>query len=278
MTGAAAGRTGDPGSPGGAGAQGGTRGAHPTRWDPERYEAFRAERERPFLDLLDALPPASPATVVDAGCGTARTTHTLAERFPDADVVGVDASPEMLAAARPGRFRLECADLRRWRPVAPADMVVSNAVLHWIPDPEAIVAHLASWVAPGGVLAVQVPANHDAPSHRAVREVARRWEGRLGVVPRGDYVLPVRGYEEALGPAFRVRAWDHVYELRLPGDDAVLRWLQGTTLRPHLARLPAEDRQAFLDDLAPLLARAYPAGEDGTVFPFRRRFVVAVRK
>lgn len=252
-------------------------GAAPA-WDPEQYEAFRTERERPFLDLLDALPPVRPGTVVDAGCGTARTTRLLAERFPDADVVGVDASPEMLAAAPPGRFRLECADLRRWRPPTAVDLVVSNAVLHWVPGPEEVLAHLASWVAPGGTLAVQVPANHGEPSHRTVQEVARRWAGTLGAVPRGDHVLSTRAYSDALGAAgFRVRAWDHVYDLRLPGDDAVLRWLAGTTLRPHLTRLSPQDQRAFLDDLAPLLAAAYPAGEDGTRFPFRRRFVVASR-
>ena len=246
------------------------------------YEAFAAWRERPFDDLLERVPQdLRPQRVLDAGCGTGRTTHKLAKRFPQARVTGVDGSEPMLRVAKPHpRISFVHADIAVHRPDAPQDLVVANAVLHWIAQPEATLGHLASWVAEGGVLAIQVPANFHRPSHKIVGELAAGapWRTHLAQVQPGDHVLSLTDYRRVLeGAGFEVSAWETDYDMRLPGEDAVLDWLTGTTLRPYLAALPRGMAPAFRQELGRRLREAYPA-EDGVVaFPFLRRFAVARR-
>ncbi len=211
-------------------------------WDATQYERFGPERDRPFQDLMARVPAADAKTIIDAGCGTGRTTHNLARRYPSAQVVGLDGSADMLAAATPGaRVTFRQADLTSADP-EPADLVVCNAVLHWIPRPQHMLRRLAGWVAPGGALAIQVPANHDQPSHRLITDLAAewRWAGPLASVAAGDHVLPLAQYAQILGGAgFVVDAWQTTYLHLLRGPDAVLQWLLGTTLRPVVAALGA---------------------------------------
>lgn len=247
-------------------------------WSPATYEVFADARQRPFEDLLRRVPldPGVVRSVIDAGCGTGRTTQRLAARFPGADVLGVDASDRMLGHARAGpRVAFAQADITTWRPDAPVDVVVANAVLHWLPAPADTLRSLASWVAPGGCLAVQVPANFDAPSHRLLRETARSH----GISARGgDHILPLEGYADTLEAAgFAVDAWETTYLHALRGPDAVLRWLSGTTLRPYVQAADPDTAKAFLADLGARLAEAYPPSGDVVRFPFTRRFVVALR-
>ncbi|GEL70455.1 methyltransferase domain-containing protein [Myxococcus virescens] len=252
-------------------------------WDPAQYSRFRDERKRPFFDLLSRVDAASPSQVADLGCGTGDLTRVLAERWPSAQVFGVDASSEMIEAARRGAsvgsVRFGVADLADWEPPAPLDVLVSNAALHWLPDHEVLLGRLVAKLAPGGVLAFQVPANFEAPSHRRVDEVRAlpRFASVLAPVRRSSVEsLPVyASWLFALG--LTVEAWETTYLHVLPGEDAVLEWLLGTTLRPVLAALGEEEARAFVETLRPLLRESYPAQPYGTPFPFTRRFVVARR-
>ncbi|WP_224361596.1 methyltransferase domain-containing protein [Hyalangium versicolor] len=253
-------------------------------WNPAQYEHFRDERKRPFFELLARVDAAAPAQVVDLGCGTGDLTLVLSERWPMARVTGVDSSEAMVLEARrrtaPEQVRFELADLALWTPAAPVDVLVSNAALHWLPEHPALLSRLVSLLAPGGVLAFQVPANFDAPSHRRIDEVRAlpRFAATLAHVRRG-HADPLDSYEACLaGMGLTVDAWDTTYLHVLPGEDAVLQWLLGTTLRPVLAALGPQESQAFLDTLRPLLRADYPASERGTPFRFTRRFVVASRR
>lgn len=252
-------------------------------WDPRQYSHFRDERKRPFFELLARVDVETPAHVVDLGCGTGDLTHVLAGRWPEARVIGVDSSEAMVKEARgrpsSGNVRFEVADLAGWSPPAPLDVLLSNAALHWVPDHAVLLPRLVDRLAPGGVLAFQVPANFDAPSHRsidAVRELPR-FAARL-VSPRRGGAESLVTYESLLsGLGMAVDAWETTYLHVLPGEDAVLEWLLGTTLRPVLAALGPEDARDFLEELRPRLREAYPAHARGTPFPFTRRFVVARR-
>ncbi|QRK09929.1 methyltransferase domain-containing protein [Archangium violaceum] len=252
-------------------------------WDPQQYEHFRDARKRPFFELLARVPVSAPGFVADLGCGTGDLTLTLAERWPGAHVAGVDSSESMIAEAlrrpAPERVRFELADLARWRPSSPLDVLVSNAALHWLPGHASLLSGLVGLLAPGGVLAFQVPANFEEPSHRRIDEVRAlpRFAPSLTNVRRG-HAEPLAFYEAHLARlGFSVDAWETAYLHVLPGEDAVLQWLLGTTLRPVLTALGPEEGQAFLDTLRPLLRQDYPAAAHGTPFLFRRRFVVAVR-
>ena len=252
-------------------------------WSPTQYERFRDERKRPFFELLARVDAASPGQVVDLGCGTGDLTLVLSERWPGASVTGVDSSEAMISEAHrravPGRVRFELADLAGWTPAGPVEVLVSNAALHWLPEHAALLSRLVSLLAPSGVLAFQVPANFDDPSHRLIDEVRAqpRFASALASVRRG-HAEPLDFYEAHLaGRGLTVDAWDTTYLHVLPGEDAVLQWLLGTTLRPVLAALGPEEGKAFLEALRPLLRGAYPATSRGTPYRFTRRFVVARR-
>ena len=263
-----------------------TRGSRPAAWDPVGYLRFAGERARPFADLVVRIAAETPATVVDLGCGEGRLTASLARRWPGARVTGVDSSPEMLAAAAasptPGRMAFELGDVRAWAPPAPVDVLVSNAVLHWVPGHERLLPRWAGWLRPGGWLAVQVPGNFRAPTHTLLAELCRspRWAGRLaGAAPAADTVLEPAGYLDVLTAAGLVcDAWETTYLHVLRGEDPVLGWVRSTVLRPVLALLLEDDAARFGAEYAAALREAYPPRPDGTtVLPFRRVFAVSNR-
>lgn len=254
-------------------------------WDPGLYARFGGERERPARDLLAAVSHDGPRTVADLGCGAGGLARACADRWPDAVVSGFDASAEMLARASavPSRVAWMLADIARWTPDAPVDLIVSNAALHWLPDHATLFPRLVSHLAPGGMLAVQMPRNHDAPSHRIIREVAADgpWAAALGSAAPPPPVAPGTDYFDLLAPhASRLDVWETEYLHVLSGPDPVLQWIMGTTVRPLLDALDGVPalRDALLAALRERLAAAYPARSDGrTLYPFRRLFLIATR-
>ena len=209
------------------------------RWDPTQYLRYADERSRPFADLMARVRADSPRLVVDLGCGPGTLTQTLAERWPDADVVGTDSSADMISAANqalPGagfaRLTYVCADLREWEPPGAPDVVVANAVLQWVPGHLDLIERIAGWLAPGGTFAFQVPANFDSPSHTAIRDLrtSQRWRDRLGEdADRRVGVEQPEAYLAALEAAgLEPDVWQTTYLHVLPGEDPVLDWVQGT--------------------------------------------------
>jgi trans-aconitate 2-methyltransferase len=249
------------------------------RWDPTQYARFADHRSRPFFELTARIGAEEPARVVDLGCGSGELTVTLAQRWPGATVTGIDSSPEMIARA-PAQAGVDFAvgDATDFD-AAGLDVLVSNAMLQWVPEHLALLARWARQLAPEGWLAFQVPANFDAPSHRLMRELAqsRAWRARLdGVLRHGDAVATPAEYLDLLaGQGLDVDAWQTTYEQVLTGEDPVLEWVRGTGLRPVLAALSDRDGARFSDEYAAALREAYPARPYGTVFGFARTFVVA---
>ena len=265
-------------------------------WDPAAYRRFGDERSRPFYDLVGRIGAAAPTHVADLGCGPGELTADLARVWPSASVTGVDSSPEMIAATErtladlagagqagddlAGRLRFELGDARGWQPDKPVDVIVSNALLQWIPDHEPLLARWAGFLAPGGWLAVQLPGNFDQPTHALLRELAgsRRWRPLLGAAELNRQGGDPAAYLDLLArQGCAVDAWETTYLHVLAGDDPVLRWVEGTALRPVLAALDGGGRAEFTAEYGARLRAAYPASPYGTVFPFRRVFVVARR-
>jgi trans-aconitate 2-methyltransferase len=265
------------------------RGGPPgASWDPRQYGLFGDERRRPFFELLGRVRADDPVNVMDLGCGGGELTATLADRWPAARIEGIDSSPQMIAEAErlavPG-LRFAVADIADWRPDQPIDVIVSNAALQWVPTHRDLLAVWAKALRPGGWLAFQVPGNFDAPSHTILRELcqAPRWRNVLGDVLRGSPVDAPAAYLDLLaGQGCHVDAWETTYIQVLQGDDAVLEWVKGTALRPVLTALESAGRGApaiteFLAEYGDRLREAYPPMPYGTVFAFRRIFVVAQR-
>jgi trans-aconitate 2-methyltransferase len=253
-------------------------------WDPALYRRHDDHRGRPFLDLVARIGATAPREVVDLGCGPGHLTGALAERWPGARVRASDSSPEMVAAARAAGIDAEQADVRGFVPGPETDVVVANAVLHWVPEHRELMARWAAALPPGGWLAVQVPGNEASPSQTVARDLlgSPPWSG---LVPGG---LPAYGvgtpeeYARLLAAhrpgAAVVDCWETTYLHPLTGaaaGDPVGDWIAGTTLRPARAALDDAGWAQLRAELAPLLREAHPPDDDGvTWFGFRRVFAV----
>lgn len=254
-------------------------------WDPEQYRRYGDERARPFFDLLARVAAADPKLVLDLGCGPGELTATLAGRWPDAEVIGVDSSAAMIETARSSAQREErpsfvLGDVRDWEPAGPADVLVSNAVLQWLPDQLDVLARWTGFLADDGWIAVQLPGNFDQPAHVIMRELARsaRWRPLLdGVTLNRQATSPADYLDLLTGAGLQTDAWETTYLYVLSGDNPVLEWYKGSGLRPVIDALPADLADEFLAEYGTRMREAYPARAYGTVLPFRRVFAVARR-
>lgn len=252
-------------------------------WDPSVYLQFSDERLRPALDLLARVPLQNPRGVIDLGCGAGNVTALLHQRYPQAKVLGVDASEPMLEKARAAApaCTFAQADIATFRPAEPPDLIYSNAALHWLSDHETLFPALLAQLAPRGVLAVQIPAMHAAPIRALQYEVAADgpWAALLAGVESAPPILPPARYWDLLAPlCASLDLWETIYTHALKGEDAAVQWAMGTSLRPFLAALPEEMRPAFLAAYRKRVNAAYPRRAEGTtLLPFRRLFLVGRR-
>jgi trans-aconitate 2-methyltransferase len=256
-------------------------------WDAGQYLQFTDQRTRPCRELAARIPSDSPRRIIDLGCGPGNSTAVLADRWPNAQVIGLDNSPEMIAAARRdqpnGHWQL--GDIQSWADQngESFDIVFSNAALQWVDDHTSLFPKLLNRVAPGGVLAIQMPGNFDAPAHRIMRDLANSpsWRDRFPKTAiREWHVLDLPDYYDALAPAAQnLDLWETEYRHILPNAEGIVQWYKGTGLRPFLDAL-ADDRQRDEFAAACLVEyrTAYPPRPDGRIiFPFRRLFIIACK-
>lgn len=258
-------------------------------WDPSSYGQFSNERARPFQDLMGRVAATDPQLVVDLGCGNGPLTLSLAERWPQARVVGVDNSTQMLDVARGqdqgGRVEWVEADLAEWDIAslgAAPDVIVTNAALQWVPRHLPLIDAWVEALAPGGWFALQVPGNFDAPTHALMREtaVSHPRAGELEAASKRYGAGDPSTYLQVLATAgLDVDAWEttytHVLDPEGRSANPVLDWVSGTGLRPMLEVLDDEaEREEFIASYAAKVAEAYPRTPAGVLLAFRRVFAV----
>ena len=250
-------------------------------WDPAQYLRFAGERLRPALDLLAQVPLDAPARVVDFGCGAGNVTAILKQRYPQADVTGVDGSAAMLEKARAATpdCRFEQGDFFQWQPRAPMDLIYSNAALHWVGEHDVLFPRLLSLLAPGGVLAVQMPMMHDTPFRRLQLDIAQSgpWAEHLaGIVSAPDILTPVEYWDLLRPRVASLDIWQTTFMHALSGENALTEWASGSSLRPFLDRLSDEQKAAYRQAYSDATRPHYPRRPDGTtLLPFHRLFIVA---
>lgn len=256
-------------------------------WDPTRYAQFSSERARPFGDLMSRVAAESPGLVIDLGCGHGPLTLSLAQRWPQSRVVGIDNSPEMLEDARrrdpEGRVEWVEADLSEWSidslGAAP-DVIITNSALQWVPRHLALIEEWVGALAPGGWFALQVPGNFDAPTHALMRETAisHPRSGELEAASKRYGAGDPSTYLKILSAhGLTVDAWEttytHVLDPMGESENPVLDWVTGTGLKPMLDVLDDEgEREDFIAAYAEKVRAAYPRSTAGVLLPFRRVF------
>ena len=246
-------------------------------WNPGTYGRFRGLRLRPAMDLLRALDPLPPGPIIDLGCGNGAAAAALATR--GRPVTGIDSSPAMLAEAEAlGLYdSLRQADIATWSPDgAPPALIFCNAVLHWLPDHASLIPRLAGMLAKGGTLAVQVPHQNNAPSHRLWLSLAEElFPGRVDP-QQGPGVLRPAEYHRLLSPLGELSLWETEYYQQLDACEdghPVRRFTETTYARPILAALNDAEQTRLIAAYEAVMDKVYPAAADGTVlFPFRRMF------
>lgn len=252
-------------------------------WDPAQYAKFGDHRLRPALDLIGRIPDIEARRIVDLGCGPGEITEMLATRWPEAEVTGLDSSPDMLKKARAlgGRVRYVEGDVAGWTSEPKVDLLFSNACLQWLPDHERLFPRLVGQVMPGGTIAIQMPHNHDQPSHRIIARLSEEapFKARLAGKLRHDPVASPDAYWRMMKPLVaKIDVWEVDYLQALSGEDPVLNWTMGTALRPVLDALDETLRPKFTEKYRDGLRAAYPREAEGsTLFPFRRLFILAER-
>ena len=252
-------------------------------WDSRQYLKFESDRTRPPRDLLAQVPLERARRIVDLGCGPGNSTELLVKRYPDAQVTGLDSSPDMLRKARERLPALEFveADLATWQPEPGADLLFSNATFQWVPDHPAVLKRLLEALPPGGVIAVQMPDNKTEPTHRLMGEVAREggWAtAETDAIQRGNPLDPEAYYDLLRPHCQALDMWHTIYAHVLDNPGAIVEWFKSTALRPYTAPLTPEAREAYLAAYGKRIAEIYPPRYDGKVIlNFPRFFIVAVR-
>jgi trans-aconitate 2-methyltransferase len=283
-------------------------------WNPEEYLKFRDERTQPCRDLAARISIPQVRTVIDLGCGPGNSTQVLAERWPDAQITGLDSDTSMINVAIESlpRGRWITGDIANWAAGKPPnetaanpagattaenkvekdvqpqdaeiyDVVFSNAAMQWLPDHGVLYPQIFSHVAPSGALAVQIPSSFDRPAHRLLREIAasiawRKWfpSGRV----RNWAARDAEFYYDLLAPlASRVDIWQTEYFHVLPNAEAIVDWYRGTGMRPYLNAISEDaDREKFIAEYTEKIRAAYKPRPDGKIlFPFLRIFLIAYK-
>lgn len=255
------------------------------KWNSSQYLKFGAERTQPAIDLANRISMEAPAKAADIGCGPGNSTEVLARRFPGAQIIGIDNSPEMIETVKRNHpeFDFRFCDAGRDLQLlgeGTFDVVFSNACIQWIPNHPKLLRDMMSLLRPGGVLAVQTPMNENEPIHRIIGEVVRseKWAARFPA-PRIFYNLPQEEYFDLLsGLSSDFTLWQTTYFHRLKSHEDIMEWYRGTGLRPYLSVLPDTERPTFEREIFSRVVSAYPKQKNGEIiFRFPRFFFLAVK-
>lgn len=249
-------------------------------WNAEQYMKFARERTQPSVDLISRL-DFSPRSILDIGCGPGNSTAMLKDRFPNAKILGVDSSDNMLKKARESYPELEfkkCFVPDGLSALGKFDLIFSNACLHWIPDHEALLPKLIEKLNDGGRLAVQMPLVQYAPFYKTLSELVEdKWQ-KLSKIKNFHNLLPDETYDILSTASLDITMWETTYYHIVSSCEGVIDWYKGSGLRPYLDALNEDEQKKFLSDLLCAIKEKYHIAPDGSVIlKMPRLFFVAVK-
>jgi trans-aconitate 2-methyltransferase len=255
------------------------------KWNPDLYLKYADERTQPSHDLISRIKIADPANIIDIGCGPGNSTRVLREKWPNADITGLDSSQEMIDKARSAypQEHWILANAASWQPDTSYSLVFSNATLQWLPSHESLIKKLFDYVQTHGALAVQVPANSESPLHLAVLRVSKRRQWRVAT-DGCDRLLTYHEasfyYDQLSMLSKRLFIWHTIYYHVMASHQDLLDWYASTGMKSYLDRLPTDDlKRSFQSQVLEECRLAYPEQQDGKIlFPFQRLFFVAYKE
>ena len=253
-------------------------------WKPELYLKFEKQRTQPAIDLVSRIDMTAPKRIIDIGCGPGNSTKALKKRWPNAQITGIDNSPNMIAQANKtdGDIHWVCADASGdLSSLGRFDVVFSNAAIQWMPHHEKLLPNLFSLLESEGVLAVQVPNTTQMPVHMTLQSLvhSERWVAKLsGEDTHSTFFAPYY-YDILSKMSSDIDLWETHYYHVMENHQSIVQWYSSTGLRPYLNRLDsASDQTNFLVEFEDALKAAYPKQKDGSVlFPFTRIFFIAIK-
>jgi trans-aconitate 2-methyltransferase len=254
-------------------------------WNSKQYLMFENERTQPAIDLVNRICIDNPRKIIDIGCGPGNSTQVLANRFPDAYIIGVDNSPNMIETAQRNCISLDfkvCDVNKDLLKVGKGyDIVFSNACIQWIPNHRELLKNLIGLLKIDGILAIQIPMNYEEPIHKIICEVSsnEKWKSEFNN-PRNFYTLSQGEYFDLLSEiASDFSIWETVYYHKIKSHEDIMEWYRGTGLRPYLNALPEAKKKVFEKDVFHRVVKEYPLQINGDIiFRFPRFFLIAKPK
>jgi trans-aconitate 2-methyltransferase len=255
-----------------------------SEWNPDLYLKFEKERTQPARDLVYHIKKDKAARIIDIGCGPGNSTIELKKKWPDAHIIGIDSSVNMIHKAKLKYPELvwEIIDANNdLSPLGSFDIVFSNAAIQWMPNHEKLLPRLFNLLNDGGVLAVQVPNTTHMPITAAIHKTTNeeRWKDRFKSMDNSLTEHALAFYYDVLcSLSPNIYLWETHYHHVLSGHEAIIEWYSSTGMKPYLEILNSEERLLFIQSVLRKIRRSYKKQMDGMVlFPFRRLFFIAYR-
>ena len=251
------------------------------KWDSEKYLKFEKERTQPAIDLVRRVEGRTVSSALDVGCGPGNSSAVIKSVFPEAEILGIDFSADMIERAKKDYtdiiFEQWDADEFSEKTGKKFDLIFSNACLQWLPDQFKTIKNLYKLLNENGIMAIQIPCNFDEPIHHLIHKVvtSEKWEGVFQ--HQRNYVMgTVEEYFDvlsALSDEFDI--WTTTYHHVLPSHEAIWTWYEGTGLRPYLSQIDDSMKEDFKKDIMEEIRINYPLQKNGKViFDFPRLFFI----
>ncbi|OCN06244.1 trans-aconitate methyltransferase [Erysipelotrichaceae bacterium MTC7] len=254
------------------------------QWSSEQYLRYQKERTQPSIDLVARLPIEGIHTILDVGCGPGNSTNQLYQKYPNATIIGIDSSQDMLDKAKEDyphlQFQLVDITNELHTLATTFDLIFSNACLQWVPNNEQVLHSLFRLLNQGGMLAVQVPINQEAPIQKIIQAMIcePKWIDHFPTRRIFYQLLPEQYVDVLAGLTDTFDVWTTTYYHRLSSHNDILEWYKGSGLRPYYQQLDVHTRAVFEQEIYKRIVKAYSIRENGEVlFPFLRCFFTATK-
>ena len=252
-----------------------------SQWNSEQYLKFENQRTQPAIDLVKRITIEQPKNILDIGCGPGNSTSVLKLMFPQAYILGVDNSEDMIKKAEEAypNINFQICDITTdLDKVDKYDVIFSNACLQWVPNHKEVIPMLFNKLNKNGILAVQIPMNGQETLFKIMNDVVSesRWKFSSMRIETNETLLPEEYFDILASCTDDFDIWETVYYHNMPSVKAMVEWIKGTRLRPYLNALDKVNAEKLEREITKRATAAYDTQKNGEIiFKFKRFFFVA---